>query len=561
MDSPKREDALNIRMTTSPTDRLDSWKEIATYLRRDVRTVQRWEKKEGLPVYRHQHDKLGSVYTFRAELTEWFNTRQPAGAVVGATSQQKQSDKIKLAVLPFGNLSGNQEDDYFSDGLTEEMTTQLTRLQPAELAVIARTSAEHYNSTRKSLEQMKRELGVDYVLEGKVRRDGKRVRITARLSEIQDQTQMWAETYERDLSDVLSVQAEIAQAIAGEINLALNLSESSRLSDLQRGQRRVEPAAYDAYLKARYHLHAMSPAEISKSIEDFERALQVDPNYAPAHAGLASAYALLAIAPFDLLPPHQAMPKAETAARKSLELDDSLAEAHAALALVNHHYHWNWKAAEAGYKRAIDLNPDYAAAHYWYSWLLLALGKRSEALEEIERTMLIVQQTDPHRLVAVHATRAQAYYFGREFQRAIEECEKALELDPEHFMLHFILGRAYMRMGNHVRAIAQLKLAKTVDFPLMGAALGLAYAVSGRKDQTQKIAEAFKAAAKKRYIPPTYFGMLYAGLGDKDKALEWLEKAFQERADGLTWLNVEPMLDDMRSDPRFQDLIRRIGLV
>jgi TolB-like protein/Tfp pilus assembly protein PilF len=559
MDNPKAARARH-PMTTAPTDRLDSWKEIATYLRRDVRTVQRWEKKEALPVYRHQHDKLGSVYAFRAELTEWFNTRQPSGAVVAPTGQQKQSDKIKLAVLPFGNLSGNQEDDYFSDGLTEEMTTQLTCLQPAQLAVIARTTAEHYDSTRKSLEQMKQDLGVDYVLEGKVRRGGNRVRITARLSEIQDQTQMWAETYERDLSDVLSVQAEIAQAIAGEINLALNLSESSRLSDLQRGQRRVEPAAYDAYLKARYHLHAMSPIEIGKSIEDFERALQVDPNYAPAHAGLASAYALLAIAPFDVLPPHQAMPKAETAARKSLQLDDSLAEAHAALALVNHHYHWNWKAAEAGYKRAIDLNPDFAAAHYWYSWLLMALGKRSEAFAEIERTMLIVQQTDPHRLVAVHATRAQAYYFGREFQRAIEECEKALDLDPEHFMPHFILGRAYMRMGDHARAIAQLRWSKAGDFPLIDAALGLAYAVSGRKDQTQKIAEAFKSAAKKRYIPPTYFGMLYAGLGDKDKALEWLERAFQERADGLTWLNVEPMLDDVRSDPRFQDLIQRIGL-
>ncbi len=549
-------------MTTSnPADRLDSWKEIAAYLRRDVRTVQRWEKKEGLPVYRHQHDKLGSIYAYRAELTEWFNTRQQSGPGVPAAARQNgPNDKIKLAVLPFGNLSGEREEDYFSDGLTEEMITQITRLQPSELAVIARTTALHFDASRNSLEKMKQELGVDYVLEGRVRRAGNRVRITAQLSEIQDQTQLWAETYERDLSDVLSVQADIAQAIAQEINLALNLSERTRLSDLQKGQRRVQPSAYDAYLKARYHLHEMTPAGISRSIEDFERAIQIDPDYAPAFAGLASAYALLSIAPFDLLPPHQAMPKAEAAARKSLELDDSLAEAHAALALVSHHFHWNWKAAAASYKRAIDLNPDYAAAHYWYSWLLLALGKRSEAFEEIERTMLIVQQTDPHRLVAVHATRAQAYYFGREFKRAVEECEKALELDPDHFMLHFILGRAYMRLGDYAKAIAQLKSAKVGDVPLMDAALGLAYAVSGRKDQTQKMAETFKTAAKKRYIPPTYFGMLYAGLGDKDKALEWLEKAFQERADGLTWLNVEPMLDDVRSDPRFQDLIQRIGL-
>src|SRR6266700_1128454 len=201
-------------MTTShPADRLDSWKEIAAYLRRDVRTVQRWEKKEGLPVYRHQHDKLGSIYAYRAELTDWFNTRQQSGPGVPAVRQNGPSDKIKLAVLPFGNLSGEREDDYFSDGLTEEMITQITRLQPSELAVIARSTALHFDASRKSLEKMKQELGVDYVLEGRVRRAGNRVRITAQLSEIQDQTQLWAETYERDLSDVLSVRADIAQAI------------------------------------------------------------------------------------------------------------------------------------------------------------------------------------------------------------------------------------------------------------------------------------------------------------------------------------------------------------
>src|SRR5262249_13760824 len=189
----------------NPAERLDSWKEIAAFLRRDVRTVQRWEKKEGLPVYRHQHEKLGSVYAFRPELAEWLNTRQPSTASVSAAAQDKSTDKIKLAVLPFRNLSDSKEEDYFSDGLTDEMTTELTRLQPAQLAVIARSSAERYDATVKSLQLMKQNLGVDYALEGKVRRAGNRVRITARLSEIQDQTQLWAESYERDLSDVLSV--------------------------------------------------------------------------------------------------------------------------------------------------------------------------------------------------------------------------------------------------------------------------------------------------------------------------------------------------------------------
>ena len=548
-------------VTGNPEDRLDSWKEIASYLRRDVRTVQRWEKRESLPVHRHQHDKLGSVYAFRAELAQWFQTRQVAGPP-GAPAAQKLSDRIKLAVLPLQNLGADEGADYFGEGLTEEMITQLTRLQPDELAVIASSTSEHYDSTRQSLEQLKKDLGVDYVLEGKVRRSGSRVRISARLSEILDQTQMWAETYERELSDVLDVQAEIAQAIAGEIHLALNLSESVRLSGLQGGKIRVKPAAYDAYLRGRYHLHVMKPAEIQKGVQDFELAVKLDPEYGPAHAGLASAWALLAIAPFDVLPPHDAMPKADAAARKSLELDEGLAEAHAARALVHHHYHWNWKEAEASYRQAIELNPGYAAAHLWYSWLLLALGRNDEALAEIERTMVIAQQTDPHRLVAVHATRAQAYYFKRDFQRAVNECEKALQLDPRHFMLHYILGRAYRRLGDSSKAIAQLKTAtkSAGEVSLVDAVLGLAYAVSGRREEAQKVVGAFKAAARIRYIPSMYFVILYAGLGDKEQALAWLEKAFEERSDLLTWVNVEPMMDDVRSDPRFQDLIRRIGL-
>lgn len=542
--------------SNNPPDRLDSWKEIAAFLRRDVRTAQRWEKKEGLPVHRHRHDKLGSIYAFRAELTAWFNSRQQSGPPAA-------SDKIKLAVLPFEDLGNDDDDDgYFSEGLTEELTTEVTRLQPESLAVIARSTAEQYEATHSSLEKMKRELAVDYVLQGKVRRSGNRVRITVRLSEIEDQTQMWAETYERDLSDVLAVQAEIAQSVAGEIHLVLNLSESKRLSSLKSGRVRVKPEAYDAYLRARYHLHAMTPAGLRQGLEEFQRAVELDGNYAPALAGLASAWALLAIAPFDLLPSREAMPKAEVAAQKALKLDEELAEAHVAVALIHHHYHWNWKTAESEYHRAIELNPNFAAAHLWYSWLLLALNRRNEALEEIEKTMRIVQETDPHKLVAVHATRAQAYYFGREFERAIEECEKALQLDPKHFMLHYILGRAYRRLGQGAKAIMQLKAAQksSGEMPLAGAVLGLAYAVSGRKDETQQVIDAFNAAARKRYIPPTYFGILYAGLGDKDQALAWLEKAYEERADLLTWLNVEPMMDEVRGDPRFLALIKRIGL-
>jgi tetratricopeptide (TPR) repeat protein len=324
----------------------------------------------------------------------------------------------------------------------------------------------------------------------------------------------------------------------------------------------VHPAAYESYLKARYYLHEMLPVSIKRSIEHFEHAIQQDAKYAPAHSGLASAYALVAIAPFDMLPPRQAMPKAEQAARRSLELDDSLPEAHTALALVHHHYHWKWNEAESGYRRALELNPGYAAAHLWYSWLLLVLGRNEEAVREIEQTLTIVQETDPHRMVAVHATRAGAYYLARQYKQAVQEAEKGLELNPNHFMLHYVMGRAYALMDMNAKAIAQLK-PKGIpagEIPLLDAALGLAYAVDGQREQTTKKLEALKALAKQRYVPATYFGMLYGGLGDIKQALEWLEKAYEERADGVMWLNVDPMLDAMRLLPQFRELVSRIGL-
>jgi TolB-like protein len=541
----------------NPADRLDSWKEIASFLRRDVRTVQRWEKKEALPVHRHQHDKLGSVYAYPKELNDWFSTRQQSGATT-----ERSTDKIKLAVLPFGVLGEDQQGDYFTDGLTEEMITQVTRLQPEQLAVIAHSTALQYSASSASLQQMRQDLGVDYALQGKVRRAGNRVRITAQLSEIQDQTQLWAETYERDISDVLGVQAEIAQAIAAEIHVALNLTESNRLADLQKGKRRVNPEAYDAYLRARYHLHEMMPSSIEKSVTDFEQAIRLDPTFAAAHSGLAISSALLAIVPFDVAAPRDTMPRAEDSARQALALDESLAEAHAALALVQHHFHWNWAAAEVSYKRAIELSPDYSAAHLWYSWLLLAINRRDDAFREIDATTRIVEETDPRRLVAVHATRAQALYFGRAYDRAITECRKAQQLESGNAMLHYIIGRSYMRMGKQDEAIAELKAASGApgDFPLADAALGLAYAVSGKLDEAQQIGARFRETMARRYIPPTYFGMLYAGMGDRNRALIWLKKAFAERADGLTWLAVEPMMDDIRSDEGFQELLQQIGL-
>ena len=553
-------------MTTSnPIDRLDSWKEIASFLRRDVRTVQRWEKKEGLPVYRHQHDKLGSVYSYRAELSSWFTGRQQAAPATSSAPLAAKADdpKVKLAVLPFGDLTGKTDDTFFSDGLTEEMITQLTRLQPSRLAVLARATAMHYNSTEQSLRELQRNLNVDYVLEGRVRRAGNRVRITAQLIDLEDHTQLWAETYERDLSDILKVQADIAQAFAGEINLAVTRSEQSRLADLTGGVRKVNPVAYESYLRGRYHLQGLTPASIKNSIADFEQAIREDPKYAPFHAGLAYAYGLLAIAPFDLLPPCEAMPQAEAAAKRALELDDSLPEAHTALALVLHHYHWDWEKAEASYRQALECDANYYVAHLWYSWLLLALNRRKEAFHEIEQAMVAAQETDPQRIVTVLATRAAAHYLGREYEQATEAFAKAMQHSPDYFMLHYILGRASSLTGGEAHGINESKAAAVSagEIPLMDTAWGLVNAINGKTGQTLETIRALENASKKRYVPATYFGMLYAVLDDKAKALKCLEKAYEERADGLTWLNVLPTLDGLRSSARFKDLLRRVRLV
>src|SRR5579859_4185927 len=541
-------------------DRLDSWKEIAAFLRRDVRTVQRWEKKEGLPVHRHQHDKLGSVYAYRPELSAWFDGRLQASA---PSTGKTDEPKVKLAVLPFRNTGGDHEDRYFSDGLTEEMTTQLARLQPSGLSVIARATAMQYDASEKSLEQLQTHLKVDFVLDGTVRRAGNRVRITAQLVDLEDHTHLWAETYERDLSDILTVQAEIAQAFAAEINLAVGRTEQSRLADLRGGARRVNPAAYESYLRARHHLQGLTPTSIKNSIAHFEQAIQQDPRYAPAHAGLAYAHGLLAIAPFDLVAPREAMPQAEAAARQALALDSTLPEAHSALALVLHHYHWEWEKAEASYQQALECYPGYYVAHLWYSWLLLALDRRKEAFSEIEQAFVTAQETDPQRMVTVYATRAAAYYLGREYDRAAEEFARAVQLGPDFFVLHYVLGRAlsFGGAGAHA-AIAESKAGRTTagEIPLMDMAWGLVNAVKGKKDQTEQTIQALGEISGKRYVPATYFGLLYASLGKKDQALQWLEKACEERADGLTWLNVLPTLDGLRGERRFQNLLKKIGL-
>lgn len=546
-------------------DRLDSWKEIAAFLKRGVRTVQRWERTESLPVRRHQHAKLGSVYALKAEVAAWWESRgtpleSPATASRAANARPRPAGdtRQRLLVLPFENLSGDARQDYLSDGLTEEMITGLARLQPQRLAVIARSTAQTYKSGVKRADRIAAELDLDYLLEGSVRAAGGRIRVTAQLVDAREHTHLWAQNYDRDLRDVLEVQADVAAAIAREVRLAIAPPERAAPG----AGRAMDAETYQAFLMGRYLLNQMTAASLAQSLEWFARAVARDPQHALSHAGMAQAYGLLATVPFDALPAHEAMPKAAAAARKALELDPALPEAHAALGLVLHHYEWNWPEAERAYQRALEWNPDYTAALLRYAWLLLALGRADEALQRIARAQEIAEEIDPHLLVVVRATRASALYFGRKFDAVIAECREALKLDARFYLLHYLLSRALARTGRHAAAVAALARTRSAwkEVPLVAAGAGVACAIAGRRAEALRILRRLEEQRKRRNIPATYIGLVYAGLREYDRAFEWLERAFEERADGLTLLNAEPLGERFRADPRFQSLVRRIGL-
>ncbi len=553
---------------SSASDYLDSWKEIAVYLKRHIRTLQRWEKLAGLPVYRHP-GSVGSVHAYKSELDAWRRQRQPrtqreapSPRSLPGTEQRHlqrhlaEPGKVRLLVLPFNNLSSDVSQAYFSDGLTEEMITHLARLDPQKLGVIGRTTAMQYKDSKKHIDQIAEELGVDYILEGSVRRDADRVRITSQLVRASDQTHLWAENYDRDLRDVLALQSDVAQSIAREIRLALPARVQARLS----GLRSVHPEAYEAYLKGRALWYERTTEALKRSIEYFQQAIQKDESYAPAYAGLADAYGLLAIVPWDALAPREAMPKAKAMAQKALEIDDSLAEAYSSLALVLHRYEWDWPGAEQNYKRAIEMNPNSSRAHLWYAWLLLNMGRAEEGLKEIKEAEEVTRRIDPLGLVDIRATMAEGLFVARQYDRAIEECRKGLELNPNYFLLHYVLGRCYAQKQMYAQAISLFERAVKFDGDnlLLLAALGYTYGFSGRRAKALKCVETLKGLRRSRYVSTIYFACIYAGLRDRDQTCLWLEKAYQERADGLNYINVEPGFDFLRSDPRFQKLLRRI---
>jgi len=454
-------------------------------------------------------------------------------------------------VLPFDNLSGDPEQEYFSDGITEEMTAQLAQLSPERLAVIGRASAMTYKGAKKTIDQIGKELQGQYVLEGSVRRAGDRVRITAQLIEVGDQTHMWAQSYERDLRDILALQADVAQAIAHEVQIKLTPQEQTRLASA----RPVNPEAYQAYLKGSYHLNRWTVAEIRKARQRFQEAIGKDPNYAPAYAGLARSYTLSIGA--WLTSVNESYAKAKGLVEKALGLDPTLAEAHLCLAEIKDEYDWDWSGAETEFKRAIDLNPNFVRAHQRYCELLWILRRHDEALREARRAL----ELDPISASA-NAEVGYALYWAREYDQAIAEFRKTLDLDPGYARAYFGLGRAYLAKGMHEEGIQALR--KGVDLYSGSRApdglLGYAFALAGERDEALRMADGLKRLWKQRDPDAAYeLARVYAGLGDRGRALEWLDKAYQEHHPSVRAVRIDPQFDGLRSDPRFQDLLRRMN--
>ncbi len=374
--------------------------------------------------------------------------------------------------------------------------------------------------------------------------------IRVELVKASDKTQMWGEQYDRKMSDLLAIQREIASEIVEKLKLKVSTEEEGPAKHYTENNE-----AYQLYLKGRFYWNKRTAEELKKAAEYFNQAIEKDPSFALAYAGLADCY----VVPANRLPPREAMPKAKAAAMRALELDDTLAEAHASLGRVLAAYDWNWTSAEKEYKRAIELNPSYAVAHQWYGGYFDAMGRHNEALAEEKRA----QELEPLSLI-INFELGVTYYYARDYDQAIEQFRKTIELDQNFPPPHYFLPAAYQQKGMYGEAIAEFKKAVSLtggsEWPLSKAGLGHVYAASGKKSEARTFLDELKHASEKEYVPANSIALIYAGLGEKDQAFAWLDKGYEQRDFRMQWLKIEPRWDSLRSDPRFQDLMRRVGL-
>ncbi|MGH7681694.1 MAG: tetratricopeptide repeat protein, partial [Candidatus Eiseniibacteriota bacterium] len=454
-----------------------------------------------------------------------------------------------IVVLPLENLSRDPEQEFFADGMTEALITNLAQIRA--LRVVSRTSAMQYKGVRKPLPEIARALNVDTVVEGTVARFGDRVRITAQLIEATTDRHLWAQSYERDLSDVLALQGEVARAIADEVRVQVSGEEQARLKP----ERRVDPAAYESYLRGRHHWNRRTSTEIRKGIEYFHQAIHSDPHYAAAYAGLARAYDTMGT--YSFTTPAEAFSQAATAAARALELDPSLPEAHTALGGVLFTHNWDWPRAEAELRRALELDPNNADAYHWYSDYLTAMGRTDESIA----TILRAHSLEPLSLT-INMSVGVCYFYARRYDDTITQQNRTLELDPTFAPALRNLGGAYEQKGMWDEAIEAYMKAGSLS-PGDLSATGLlahAYAVSGRMDEARHLVNELDVESKTRYVSPYSTAAINVGMGEIEKAFENLEKAYASRDRGIVWIKVAPRLDPLRSDPRFSDILRRMKL-
>ncbi|HEX8921993.1 MAG TPA: tetratricopeptide repeat protein, partial [Pyrinomonadaceae bacterium] len=452
-----------------------------------------------------------------------------------------------LAVLPLANANADPGTEYLSDGITESIINTLSQLP--QLKVMARATVFRYKGKEVDVQEVRRDLNVRAVLMGRVLQFGDNLIIKTELVDTLDGSQLWGDEYRRKAADIFEVQEEISKEISEKLRIKLTGEEKKLL-----GKRYTDNTeAYRLYLKGRFCLSKTTKEALHNAIKHFRQAIEIDPDYALAYAGLADAYYALSS---NHVPANEAMPKALAAAEQALRMDDTLSEAHASLGLVKAFYEWDWAGAEGEYRRAIELNPGYASAHHWYGWYLALMGRLNEAIAEIKQA----NELDPLSL-EINSDLGLSFFFARQYERAIEQFEKALEMDPNSIWTRFFMGWAREQKGDYAEAIKDYqKAAQLDDSPLIMAALGHTYVMAGQRDEALAVLEEMKQLAARRHVSSYHFAIIQAALGEKDEAFAWLEKSYSAREEALVWLKVDPRLDTMRTDRRFIDLQRRVGL-
>jgi len=467
----------------------------------------------------------------------------------GSTSPSAATVSNKsIAVLPFDNLSGDPQNAYFSEGVQDEILTRLAKI--AELKVISRTSTQRFKSAPNDLRQIAQQLGVANILEGSVQKANDQVRVNVQLINALTDAHLWADTYDRKLTDIFAVETEIAKAVADVLEAKLTGSEQHVIA----ARPTANSEAHQLYLKGRFFWNKRTGSDLKKSIDYFQQATAADPNYALAYAGVADAYVFLP--GYTAGSPQDCYPKAKAAAKKALELDDTLAEAHTSLAIALLLYDFDFAQAIREFQHAIELNPNYATGHQQYGNIgLIALGRFDDAIAEGNRAA----ELDPLSLV-INADVGANYYYARRYDEAIAQLRKILEMDPGYYFAYITLGEALEMKGAHDSAIAEYQKARALnDDPSVLGVLGRAYGLSGNKVEAEKILDQLKELSKQRYVAAYSFALVYLGLGDKEEALRWLEQSYQDRAGSdIGYIRVDPLLDPLRGDPRFEALAEKI---